>query len=305
MSKTKKVILYFSLLLILVFVSCYAFTIIKQTQDERRSFEKRKASWKALNQKIAYEINNFKGDAGIVIKDLQTNWEIFYNKDKLFPSASLAKIPVMAALFLAEQEGKFNPDQVIILKFSDKLSGSGILKYMRPGIQIEAEKLVGLMIYDSDNTAANILTNLTSIEYLDSSFKTLGLKNTNLSRKIADFKSRDRGIENFTTAYDMSYLLEKMYQRTLINKKVSDKCLSLLKLQRINDRIPKYLPIDVVCAHKTGLEKGVCHDAGIVFTGKGNFLICVLTKHKSPNNNKAKEFIARVSYHAYKYLNNL
>jgi len=79
----------------------------------------------------------------------------------------------------------------------------------------------------------------------------------------------------------------------------------MLKLTRMNDRIPKYLPAEITVAHKTGLENGVCHDAGIVFTRKGDFIIAVLTKHANANSNQSKKFIAKVSLYAYKYFEQL
>jgi beta-lactamase class A len=75
----------------------------------------------------------------------------------------------------------------------------------------------------------------------------------------------------------------------------------MLKLTRLNDRIPKYLPVDITIAHKTGLEKEVCHDAGIVFTRKGDSIIVILTKHANSNSAHPKEFIAKVSSYAYNY----
>ena len=129
----------------------------------------------------------------------------------------------------------------------------------------------------------------------------LGLKHTRLLRKIADYQARDKGIENYTTADDMALLLDKIYQRKLGNKNISDQCISVLKLTRMNDRIPKHLPPEITVAHKTGLENGICHDAGIVFTPKGDFIIVVLTKHANPNSVPSKEFIAKISLHAYKH----
>jgi len=161
------------------------------------------------------------------------------------------------------------------------------------------------MIIASDNTAANILTNKLGIAYLNNYFISLGLANTNLSRKIADFGTRDRGIENYTTAEDMAYILERVYNRSLLNKDISEKCLKLLKLQRMNDRIPKYLPAEITVAHKTGLERSVCHDAGIIFTCKGNFLIVVLTRHANSNSVPSKEFIAKVASYTYNYFERL
>jgi beta-lactamase class A len=271
-------------------------------QRSKSLFEKRKADWLLLRQTLADEISRFNGEAGIVVKDLEMNWEISFNKVKLFPSASLTKIPLMAACFLAADQGRVNLDRNIALKSADKLTGSGVLKDMPAGTTFSVERLIGLMIYDSDNTATNIVTNVVGIDYLNSTFKGFGLKNTNLSRKIADYQSRGKGIENYTTAEDMALLLEKIYRRDLGNKNVSDQCINMLKLTRMNDRIAKYLPADVTIAHKTGLEKGVCHDVGIVFTKKGDFIVCVLTKHANSNSMSSKDFIAKIALQMYSYL---
>ncbi len=273
--------------------------------QERLLYKARKSGWQELQKRLKAEINRFKGKSGIVIKDLETGWEFSHDAQELFPSASLTKIPLMAACFLAAEQNNFRLDRNIALKSSDKLSGSGILKDMPAGSVFSVDRLIGLMIYESDNTAANILTNLVGFNYLNGAFKTFGIRNTKLSRKIADYRLRDKGIENYTTAVDMALLLDKMYQRRLGDKNVSDRCISVLKLTRMNDRIPKYLPPEITVAHKTGLEYGVCHDAGIVFTRKGDFIIVVLTKQSGTNSPAAKEFIARISRHVYKYFESM
>ena len=303
--KAKKVFLFISIIIFLgvgAYFGQQHYGRFQKAKQEQLLYEARKTAWQALQQSIKSEIGQFKGEAGIVIKDLGTGWEFSYEKAKLFPSASLAKIPLMAACFLAVDQGRIKLDRNIALKSADKLTGSGVLKDMPAGTTFSVERLIGLMIYDSDNTATNIVTNLVGIDYLNNTFKSFGLKNTDLSRKIADYHSRDKGIENYTTAEDMALLLEKIYRRGLGNKNVSDQCISMLKLTRMNDRIPKYLPVDITIAHKTGLENGVCHDAGIVFTNKGDIIIVVLTKHANSNSAPSKGFIAKVSLHAYRYL---
>lgn len=302
--KAKKIFLIIIVAILSACGSYLAYRYYTDSQEAKRRqvlIEKRKVAWEVLRQKLTNEISQFKGEAGIVVKDLRTNWEIFHNKDRLFPSASLAKIPIMSACFLAAEESRLKLEREVALKDNDKLSGSGILKDTRPGAAFTVEELIGLMIYDSDNTATNMLTNMVGIDYLNNAFNSFGLKNTNLSRRVADFSLRDRGIENYTTAEDMALILEQMYRRSLVNKNVSEKCLRLLKLQRVNDRIPKYLPVDVTVAHKTGLERSVCHDVGIVFSCKGVFLICVLTKHANSNSILSKEFIAKIALHTYAY----
>jgi beta-lactamase class A len=295
--KTYKILLAAGLIIGGLYLGFLFFTHLTQ----QIAFNQRKAAWGLLKQKIFYQIKGFNGEAGIVIKDLRFDREFAYKKNKLFPSASLAKVPIMCACFLAVQDGRIKLDRPVALKSGDKLSGSGILQDVRPGTIFTVEELIGLMIYDSDNTATNILTNLVGLDYLNRAFSRLGLTNTDLSRRIADYRLRNQGIENYTSAQDIAWLLERIYRRKLINREFSEQCLRILKLQRVNDRIPRYLPVEVTVAHKTGLERNVCHDAGIVFSAKGDLLICVLTKHNNPNALSSKNFIAQVSQDAYAY----
>lgn len=308
MDKGKKnLIIVILLVFLLPAISILSYQKINDYKRERHLrilAEKRKAAWGEFKVQLVSEINKFKGDAGIVIKDLESGWEFSWDKERLFPSASLVKIPIMAASFLASEQGKVSLAREITLKSSDKLTGSGILKSMPAGTTFSVERLIGLMIYDSDNTATNILTNLLGIDYLNSAFKEFGLKNTGLCRKVADYKMRSKGIENYTNAEDMALLLEKIYRRQLVNRNVSDECISVLKLTRLNDRIPRYLPVDITVAHKTGLERNVCHDAGIVFTSKGDFIICVLTRYKKSSSKQAKKFISRVALLTFNFYEN-
>ncbi|MFA5311595.1 MAG: serine hydrolase [Candidatus Omnitrophota bacterium] len=295
------------IILLAVFLPISSIFLYQGIQDYSRArylrglMEKRKAAWGIFKAQLMGEINKFKGDPAVIIKDLESGWELVYQKEKLYPSASLAKIPIMAAAFVYAGQGTINLDSEITLKSSDKLTGSGALKSLPAGTIFNFEQLIGLMIYDSDNTATNIVTKVMGIDYLNSAFKEFGLKHTKLLRRVADYKLRNQGVENYTTAEDMAFLLEKIYRRRLFDKQVSDKCIGVLKLTRMNDRIPKYLPSDITIAHKTGLERNVCHDAGIVFTSRGNFLICVLTNYKNTNLRAAKEFIATVALLTYNF----
>lgn len=271
---------------------------IKRRQQE---FEKRKVAWSILEEKIKQEVASFPAETGIFIRNLSRGWQIAINQDKSFPSASLVKIPIMASFFYAADEGKVMLNETLELKAKHKASGSGSLKDSTLGTAFGIEKLIELMISESDNTATNMLIERLGFDYLNSCFKKLGLKDTNISRRMMDFKSRKEGIENYTTAKDQAFLLERIYNKTLINKDLSLRSLEYLKTQKIRDRIPAKLPPETPVAHKTGLEKGICHDAGIVYTNKGDFLICVLTKHEDKNSKKAKEFIAQISYLVYNY----
>jgi beta-lactamase class A len=260
--------------------------------------EKRKMVWGVLEKQLESEAANFKGEAAIIVRDLDMRWEIALNKEKPFPSASLVKIPVMAACFFAARQGVISLKDSLALKASAKVPGSGILKNAAAGSVFTVERLIEIMITESDNTAANLLIERLTLDYLNDFFKKYGLAHTNLSRKMMDFKYRRKGRENYTTAADIAYLLEKIYRKEFLDKLTSEQCLTVLLRQKVNDRIPAKLPADTPVAHKTGLERQVCHDAGIVFSAQGDFLICVLTKSKTARK-EVKAFIAKVALCTY------
>ncbi|MFA5117057.1 MAG: serine hydrolase [Candidatus Omnitrophota bacterium] len=270
---------------------------LKNQEDKRRSLQ----YWQYMKQSIDHRAGNFKGTAGIVIEDLKRDYTFGLNENIPLPSASLVKIPVMAACFYAASQGKINLKAYLVLKNSSKTSGSGRLKSYPAGTQVTIEKLIEIMIEESDNTASNMLIDLLGFNYLNDTFKKLGLKNTNIVRKMMDFKSRKRGRENFTTAADLAFMLKQIYEGKLINKEISAKCLEILKKQKMRDRIPAKLPSGTVVAHKTGLERRICHDVGIIFTYRGDMLVCVLTRHKNKTAQAAKHFISYTALDAYNY----
>lgn len=272
---------------------------------EQIILERRKAAWAQLEGKLQNKVRNFKGTVGLVVEDLDTEWEISFNKDTLIPSASLVKVPIMVACFYAAEDKRINLNDEVRIKPSEIVAGSKETGNKASGSVFTIEGLFRPMITESDNTAANVLIDLLGFDALNGYFKKMGLKNTNIARKMLDFEKRKEGEENYTTAQDMAYLLEALYHETILNKYVSRKCLELLGEQKINDRIPKKLPKGIFIAHKTGLEKYVCHDVGIVFTDKGNFLICILTKHNDIFSKPAKKFISDATLLTYNYYRSL
>ncbi len=261
--------------------------------------DEKQAKWATMETAVRKKVAAFRGEVGLVIRDLGTGWTIQIDPDKAFPAASMVKVPIMAACLEAKMEGRLSLEDRMTLKRSDKTLGSGLLRRKRSGSVFTVDQLVELMVAHSDNTATNMLIDRLGLDYLQESFRAMGLERTNLARKMMDFDSRGKGIENYTTAREMADILERMYRKDCLSPEVSGMSLDYLKSQKVNDRIPRLLPKNVVVAHKTGLEREVCHDAGIVFTEHGDFLISVFTRTtRGPRT--AKSLIASVSALAYK-----
>ncbi len=261
--------------------------------------DENQAKWAAMETAVRKKVAAFRGEVGLVIRDLGTGWTIQIDPDKVFPAASMVKVPIMAACLEAQMQGRLSLDDRMTLKRSDKTTGSGLLRRNRSGSVFTVDRLVELMVAHSDNTATNMLIDRLGFDYLNGAFREMGLETTNLARKMMDFGSRGKGLENYTTAREMADILERMYRRDCFSAEVSGMCLEYLKAQRVNDRIPRLLPRNTVVAHKTGLERQVCHDAGIVFTERGDFLISVFTR-TTRGTRAAKSLISGVSALAYR-----
>jgi beta-lactamase class A len=263
----------------------------------------------ALNKKRVYNhlmsqimdaSYRFPGEVGIYIKDLNTGMVVGYNEKKPFPSASLVKIPIMAAVWQAAEDGHLRLDDKITLKRKLKVGGSGQLKRARSGTKFRVRELVGRMITESDNTATNMLSESLGKSYINWLFKNkFRLEVTNFSRNIMDLGAIKRGIDNYTTAEEIGALLESIYRGRMVSPAASGQMLEILARQKIKDRIPRYLPSSLVVAHKTGLLQDICHDAGIVFTPRGDFIVCVLTSDFK-RYRLAKSFIGEVAYRTYR-----
>ena len=261
------------------------------------------SEWNDLKRTLAAETQRFDGQAGVVIEDLRTGWRWDHQPTRPFPAASIIKVPMMTACYKAAQEGRLDLNSKVVVRPTDKVLGSGVLKQIPGRTVVPVSQLVEWMITESDNTATNLLISQLGMDYFNRHFQQLGLRDTKLSRRMMDFSQRKRGVENFTTAEDMACVFRKLYRSDSLEPDVSRACMNLLRRQHLHDRIPARLPAGTPVAHKTGLERSVCHDAGIVFTRNGDLLICVLTQRKQTKEGSkpAKRFIARLALDAYKY----
>ena len=77
--------------------------------------------------------------------------------------------------------------------------------------------------------------------------------------------------------------------------------LGFLKGQQLNDVLPKYLPENIVVAHKTGNIDAFDNDAGIVYGPKGDYIIVLLSESDNPAG--AEDRMAQLSKAVYDYFN--
>ena len=256
--------------------------------------------WRNMVAALGKIAGSYNGRVGIYLKDLHSErtWE--YNPDRIFPSASLIKVPIMAAVLEKVKRGELSLDTQIKLTRRYRAGGSGSLKWAREGTKLSVTEIVYKMITESDNTATKMLVDYVGMDYFQRAFKDLGFVHTRIYPEGMSLSSRRVARENYTTAREMTGLMERIYNGEVVDRASSAFMLDVLKRNKSRTRLRKGLPMGWEIGHKTGLLRRSCHDVGIVFSPRGDYLIAVLTGDV-PSYSSAKKFIARIAKLTYKY----
>jgi len=251
-----------------------------------------------LKYSIEELINSTSANIGIAVKNLNTNETIMINEGLAFRSASTIKLLIMSQILKEVKAGEHALDKLVILEDRHKVGGCGILKELEAGHKLTIKEYITLMIVLSDNTATNILIELSDMDKINRLVSELGLRKTELQRKMMDFEAAKAGRENKTCAEDMLHILELIYNGENVDEEYSCIMLDILKRQQITGSLDLYLPEDTVIAHKTGDLDKLEHDVGIVLLPDCPYIICVLTSENN-SNREGKELIGKISQLVY------
>jgi beta-lactamase class A len=236
-------------------------------------------------------VQNEQGTYAIGIKNLKTDQTYYYNENHEFETASLYKLWIMAEVYQQIGEGKLSLNQTLSDDVEDLNQKFDIddsdAEQTEGTITDTIEGALNKMITISDNYSALLLS------------ANVGLSNVSQFLKDNNFSNSSVGTPPKSNVVDMMSFYEKLYDKKLVSQNASNQMLDLLKQQAINDRIPKYLPEETVVAHKTGELDGVKHDAGIVFSPKGDYIIVLMSDTNDQTH--AAEVEAKISKAVWDY----
>ncbi len=242
-----------------------------------------------IEKVVDQSLSKTDGTYSIVVRNMKTGESYSQNPDRVYESASLYKLWVMACVYQQLNSGK--------LKKSDTLTGTVEDLNLSFGIaSTDAELTTGKISY----TVGDALTNMITVSDNYSALllaKKIGMSNIAKFLNSQGLSSSQTGNPPTTTASDIMQFYSKLYHHELINYESSEEMIALLRGQAINDRIPKYLPTGISVAHKTGELDDFKHDAGIVYTPKGDYIIVLLSQTDDPD--QASEIMAELSKQIY------
>jgi beta-lactamase class A len=98
-------------------------------------------------------------------------------------------------------------------------------------------------------------------------------------RGVEDIPAYRAGMNNTTTAYGFSRVLEAIARCELLTERSCDAITDILGDQEFDEGIPAGVPDDVRVANKTGWITAIHHDGAIVFPdGRDPYVLVVLTR---------------------------
>lgn len=255
------------------------------------------AQWlmkRSLKDEVESALAGSSGTYGVVIRNLKTGQSYSLNEHRVFEPASLYKIWVMAAAFEQIEKGSLAEDEVLtqdIPVLNEEFQIATEEAEMTDGtITLTVKDAIEQMITISHNYAALLLAEKIKLSTIQSFLKENGFNESTVGT--------NGGLPT-STPLDIASFFEKLYQGELANKRDAREMLDILKKQTLNNKLPKYLPEGIAIAHKTGELGSSTHDAGIVFSNKGNYLIVVMSESDLPP--AAEERIAKISRAVYNY----
>lgn len=240
-------------------------------------------------------ISKIGGTVGIYAENINSQKSFKLNNDKVFPSASIIKIFI---LFSALEK-----------VFSKELSLSDKIKFTEKNLIPDSPffetlgkkegfvtlfELLSSMINVSDNTSTNLVIDLLSFETINTSIKNLSLKNTKLQRKMYDFESREKGIDNITSPDDMNSFFKSLIKDILPTKKDIDKfdifdinsanylslaTLKILSTQTDLEKIPRFFDKTYFIANKTGELPNIRNDSALIIKDNIIYTISFFTQN--------------------------
>jgi beta-lactamase class A len=253
----------------------------------------------ATNLAQQYDISKY----SIYFRDLNNGPWVGLNEKESFSPASLMKTSLLISfLKQVERDPELIKKEVVATDeyFNYSIDQNFELKTkVIKGQTYSLEEIAGLMITESDNVAASILSKYINQADFNLLLKTVGVpfetKNTDVDIRVKDFAGF------FRILYNASYL----------NRENSEAALRLFSQSTFDAGIVAGVPKGVSVAHKYGersleqkqdgisiIKELQLHDCGIVYAEEKPYILCIMTRGQDFK--KQIQFIASISEYIYK-----
>lgn len=242
----------------------------------------------AILERIASESG---ATVAVALRDPASGLLVLVEPDLRFHAASTMKVPVLIELArrVDAKELRWTDSIAVRNEFASIVDGSPFALdanddgdstvYAAIGTRWPVLRLATRMIVRSSNLATNLLIERLDARRVTATIRRLGADSMVVLRGVEDGKAFDKGLNNTTTARDLSTLLLAIAGGRAASRAGTAQMLGILESQEFNDGIPAGLPPGTRVAHKTGEITATWHDAALVYPPDGKpYALVVLTR---------------------------
>ncbi len=241
----------------------------------------------ALTDALADARHGFTGRQALFAKNLSTGETVALDEHLEVPTASVIKIPVMAALYHEIDRGRFSESELLSMRDEDRRYGTGVIRDLTVGREFSAVRSLPLMIVLSDNTATRMLVLHIGLERINELLREWDFPITEL--RYQSWTPSDPREYAVSSAFEMAALLERLDAGALLSPESTAAALEHLAAQQDHQQLPRWLPYDmywqrsgktnpVTIWNKTGQMSGVRTDAAIFQAGDVKWIVVSFTR---------------------------
>ena len=220
------------------------------------------------------------GTFAIFARNLATGETVCVNADVVMNTESAAKTFILVHYARLVTAGTLDPARRVTLTADDAAYGSGVLRYLAPGLQPTLEDLAWLMIIVSDNLATQVvLRAVGGAEAVNATMADLGLTTARVNPAFSHAPGIILDDEPFGTSTPRD--LAEVYTH------LDERGREILFRQQFVDFLPRTLPhasqstdwgfsMPVRVYNKTGSGLGNCIDSGLFETDDAAWVVAAM-----------------------------
>ncbi len=168
---------------------------------------------------------------------------IAHDEDAVMPTASLIKVPVLAALYQAVANGRVSLADRVMYGREHRCLGSGVLAKLDFGVQLTVRDAAVLMMIISDNSATNMCIDLAGLPFVNEMAGRMGLSATRLFRRLGDNSAGlDARKMSVSSSGDIVKLLTLIARHECVSAEASEDMLRIMRRSDYRHELSRELP---------------------------------------------------------------
>ena len=236
----------------------------------------------ALAARLHARVTHLDGDVGVYVRHLDSGQEVAIRADERFPTASMIKVPLLAALFARIERGELGYHDKLTYTEERRYPGEDLLGSFSDGQPIALDKLAFLMITTSDNTASLWCQELAGTgAAVNAWLAESGFVDTRVnSRTPGREAARAQYGWGQTTPREMAELLVRVRDRALVSPAASEEMARALGRIYWDGEALSAIPPEVATMSKQGAINASRSEVVLVHAPHGDYVFCVITKNQ-------------------------